>query len=189
VIDEPDFFEHPQVTTNDQAIRFVGDQGRAKGAAYFSRLEGQVYDDGIVYFTSTQGGGTEEAGVANPAGYGRGSGQVWGYDTRRNTLSVVYQSPDRQTLDFPDNVTTSPRGTLVLCEDNSDLNYLRGLSQDGRLSDIALNQLKSATGADRSGEEFAGSTFSTDGKTLFVNIQASSGLSFAIWGPWRAIGV
>jgi len=34
---------------------------------------------------------------------------------------------------------------------------------------------------------FAGSTFSPDGKTLFVNIQASKGISFAIWGPWAAL--
>ena len=34
-------------------------------------------------------------------------------------------------------------------------------------------------------EEFAGSTFTPDGKVLFVNIQASSGITFAIWGPWK----
>ena len=44
-------------TTNDTAITYVGNQGRAKGAAYFSRLEGQVFEHGVVYFTSTQGGG------------------------------------------------------------------------------------------------------------------------------------
>jgi hypothetical protein len=30
---------------------------------------------------------------------------------------------------------------------------------------------------------------SPDGHTLFVNIQASRGMSFAIWGPWARIGV
>jgi secreted PhoX family phosphatase len=38
-------------------------------------------------------------------------------------------------------------------------------------------------------DEFAGATFSPDGSTLFVNIQASRGMSFAIWGPWHEIGV
>ena len=28
-----------------------------------------------------------------------------------------------------------------------------------------------------------------DGHTLFVNIQASRGMTFAIWGPWQSIGV
>jgi secreted PhoX family phosphatase len=196
-IDEPDFeFDYvrgkPAPTTNDEAIRFVGDQGRAKGAAHFSRLEGQAYDNGIVYFTSTQGGGPKEDLDADhsDAGFGNGFGQVWGYDTRRQTLTCVYQSPDQEVLDFPDNVTTSPRGTIVLCEDSEGDNYLRGLSRRGKLWDIALNRLRSAAGdEDRFGDEFAGSTFSHDGHTLFVNIQAEMGMTFAIWGPWRRIGV
>jgi hypothetical protein len=48
---------------------------------------------------------------------------------------------------------------------------------------------KSSTGANRFNDEFAGATFSPDGHTLFVNIQAGRGLSFAIWGPWQSIGV
>ena len=50
-------------------------------------------------------------------------------------------------------------------------------------------RLRSAEGEPRFGEEFAGSTFSPDGHTLFVNIQAGAGLTFAIWGPWEEIGV
>jgi secreted PhoX family phosphatase len=41
----------------------------------------------------------------------------------------------------------------------------------------------------RFGEEFAGATFSPDGGTLFVNIQSSKGITFAIWGPWGRLGV
>jgi secreted PhoX family phosphatase len=176
-------------TTNDQALVYVGDQGRAQGAAYFSRLEGQVYDNNVVYFTSTQGGGAAETGPDSVNGYGNGFGQVWAYHTRARKLQLIYESPDRATLDFPDNVTTSKRGTLVLCEDNVDDNYLRGLSRGGQLWDIALNRLTSSTGAPRFNDEFAGSTFSPDGHTLFVNIQASRGMTFAIWGPWHRIGV
>ena len=47
-------------------------------------------------------------------GFGNGSGQVWAYRTDEQTLQLIYESPDRDTLDFPDNVTTSPRGTIVL---------------------------------------------------------------------------
>lgn len=193
-IEEPDFLfdyepgaEAP--TSNDAAIVFVGDQGRKHGAAYFSRLEGQVYDDGVVYFTSTQGGGKPEAGVHDSSGYGNGFGQVWGYDTRNQTLTCVYQSPEQQSLDFPDNVTASARGTLVLCEDSAGDNYLRGLSTNGKLWDIALNRIGYPSDESRYGDEFAGSTFSTDGHTLFVNIQSSKGMTFAIWGPWASIGV
>jgi len=171
-------------TTNDTALPYVGNQGRLLGAAHFSRNEGQVFHDGVVYFTSTQGGGAAETGSDSANGYGNGFGQVWAYNTRNHRLSCVYQSPERDVLDFPDNITTSNRGTLVVCEDHDQDNYIRGLTQEGKLWNIALNRM-----AGRTGDEFAGSTFSPDGGTLFVNIQASRGLTFAIWGPWESIGV
>ena len=180
-------------TANDDAISYVGNQGRALGAASFSRLEGSVYDDGVVYFCSTQGGGPAETSDGPIVdGYGNGSGQIWAYRTRRAGRSSSSTSRlGAATLDFPDNVTTSPRGTLILCEDNTNDNYLRGLSRGGQLFDIALNRMVSQIGATlpRFNDEFAGSTFSPDGETLFVNIQASRGISFAIWGPWEQIGV
>ena len=180
----------PPPTSNNDAIVYVGRQGFDQGAAYFSRLEGTVFDGGVVYFCSTQGGGPAEDSFGPIGdGYGNGFGQVWAYHARSQLLQLVYQSPGPDTLDFPDNVTTSARGTLVLCEDSSGDNYLRGLSRGGQLFDIALNRLRSASGAPRFGDEFAGSTFSPDGGTLFVNIQASAGLTFAIWGPWHRIGV
>jgi secreted PhoX family phosphatase len=171
-------------TSNNDAINFVGNQGRALGAAHFARAEGQVYDDGVVYFTATQGGGPAETGPDTVTGYGNGTGQVWAYEIRKQRLTCVFQSPDDDVLDFPDNITTSPRGTLVVCEDSAGDNFVRGLTQQGKLWNIALNRM-----AGRFGDEFAGSTFGPDGKTLFVNIQASNGLTFAIWGPWKSIGV
>jgi secreted PhoX family phosphatase len=181
----------PAPTTNDDALNHVGQQGRAQGAARFSRLEGSAYDRGSVYFCSTRGGGDPEPGPDTIDGYGNGKGQIWAYDIRAGVLRVVYQSPASETLDLPDNVTTSPRGTLVLCEDGPVDNYVRGLSRLGSLFDIALNRLlrNAEPHAPRFGEEFAGSTFDPDGRTLFVNIQASQGISFAIWGPWGRIGV
>jgi uncharacterized protein len=179
-------------TTNDQALTHVASQGWAQGAAYFSRLEGAVIDKDVVYFCSTQGGGpAEETRGPIPDGYGNGSGQIWAYDTRSERLQVVYQSPGPDVLDFPDNITTSARGTLVICEDNTADNYVRGLARDGQLFDIALNRLVSSRPGNptRFGDEFAGSTFSPDGRTLFVNIQAGAGMTFAIWGPWGRIGV
>jgi secreted PhoX family phosphatase len=179
-------------TTNDQALMYVGNQGRAKGAAYFSRLEGSAYDTGVIYFCSTQGGGPAESSLGPiPDGYGNGTGQIWAYHAQAEMLQLVYQSPGAETLDFPDNVTTSRRGTLILCEDNVNDNFLRGLTRGGQLFDVALNRLVSQLGTmpTRFNDEFAGSTFSPDGETLFVNIQASRGMSFAIWGPWQKIGV
>lgn len=178
-------------TSNNTALTHVSRQGWEQGAAYFSRLEGQHYEDGIVYFTSTQGGGPAEPSEAmgDRSGYGNGFGQVWAYDTEAEELRLVFESPGKLQLELPDNITTSPRGTLVVCEDGPVENYLRGLTTDGEIFDIALNRLRSSSGAERFGEEFAGSTFSPDGHTLFVNIQSEQGLTFAIWGPWESIGV
>ena len=99
----------------------------------------------------------------------------------------MYQSPGESTLDLPDNITASANGTLVLCEDGSGQNFLRGLTPEGDLFTFALN-IDPLQG----GQEFAGATFSPDFGTLYVNIQSGpssnpsrkGGYSIAIWGPW-----
>ena len=102
-------------TPNNEAITYVARQGWDQGAAFFSRLEGCVYDDGVVYFTSTQGGGPAEPGMSdNVQGWGNGNGQIWAYKIDEGILQLIYQSSGPDVLDFPDNVTTSPRGTLIL---------------------------------------------------------------------------
>ncbi|MEJ7702979.1 MAG: alkaline phosphatase PhoX [Geodermatophilaceae bacterium] len=178
--------------TNDEAIHAVAEQGWVQGAAYFSRLEGATYDRDIVYFTSTQGGGPRapwERGRSRRAitGFGSGFGQIWAYHTVSQELELVYVSPGPDVLDFPDNITTTRGGALVICEDGTNGNYVRGLTPNGVLFDIAQNLIPKGT--DIGGDEFAGSTFSPDGRTLFVNIQASSGLSIAIFGDWAGMGL
>lgn len=51
-------------------------------------------------------------------------------------------------------------------------------SPSGRIADFAKNITPKFITT-----EFAGTTFSNDGKTLFVNLQAV-GATFAIWGDW-----
>jgi uncharacterized protein len=183
----------PAPTTNNDAINFVGNQGREQGAAWFSRIEGCVYDNGVIYFCCTQGGGPAEASFGPIAdGFGNGFGQIWAYRINADVLQLIYESPGNAALDLPDNVAIrSGRGTLVVCEDGPVDNYLRGLNRGGRIFDIALNRLtrNAPPNAPRFGEEFAGATFSPDGETLFVNIQAAQGITFAIWGKWARLGV
>jgi secreted PhoX family phosphatase len=93
---------------------------------------------------------------------------------------LLFESPGKEVLELPDNAEVSPQGSVLLNEDGPVENFLRGLTPQGELFDFAMNAI-----AGRMQEEFAGSTFSPDGQTLFVNIQASSALSFAIWGPWE----
>jgi uncharacterized protein len=182
----------PAPTTNNDALQHVGNQGRAQGAAHFSRLEGAVFTRHKIYFTSTQGGGPAETGPQLILGYGRGAGHVWSYNPRTQVLTCHYQSPGPATLELPDNITArNDRGTIVLCEDGPADNYIRGLTRYATQFDIALNRLLSNNPpfAPRFGEEFAGATFSPNGETLFVNIQASRAITFAIWGPWGRLGV
>ena len=185
----------PAPTTNNDALVYVGNQGRAQGAAHFSRLEGASFTKGEIYFTSTQGGGAAETGPDTVGGYGNGPGQVWSYDPKRQRLTCRYQSTSTTKLELPDNITSrNDRGSILICEDGPVENYIRRLSRDGELLDVALNQLRAnvppaATATPRFAEEFAGATFSPDGETLFVNIQASKGITFAIWGPWGRLGI
>ncbi len=144
-------------------------QGWDEGAARFSRVEGCFYAEGAIYFTSTDGGNAR-------------LGQLWEYrpgSADDGELRLVFESPDSDVLKQPDNVCVSPRGGIVLCEDGFAPNHLRGLTPEGRIFDLARNMA-----ADGSGE-FAGATFSPDGRTLFVNLQRDPGATFAIWGPWE----
>ncbi|MBV9789815.1 MAG: DUF839 domain-containing protein [Chloroflexi bacterium] len=147
----------------------VYEQGLAQGAATFGRLEGCWYGNGSIFVNSTNGGD-------------QGLGQVWEYRPRGNSggqLILLFESPSADVLDAPDNLCVSPRGGLVLCEDGASEQFLRGLTPDGRIFDLAQNLVPDSSWAG----EFAGATFSPDGQTLFVNVQ-TPGLTLAIWGPW-----
>ena len=128
-IDDPDPV-FPQGIENDPAARLVYLEGEAKGAAKFSRLEGIDYFNRQIFFVSTQGGGPPFVGRPPTGGFGDGWGQVWVYDIRTEKLMLLFESPSQAVLDMPDNITLSPRHkTVLLCEDSSGANYLRGLTQ------------------------------------------------------------
>ena len=154
----------------------VSSQGRRAGGATFARLEGAWHADGRVYFTSTTGGNAT-------------TGQVWELTPAADELRLVYESPGPHELDMPDNLTVSPRGGLVLCEDGTRNPCMHVLTRDGRIAPFARNAVvlrgepRGLRGDFRSGE-FAGATFSPDGRWLFVNIQAP-GITLAITGPWE----
>lgn len=160
--------------TNDEAIRTVSLQGFAQNAAKFARPEGLWYHGGALYFSCTRGGASvlDESPSTE---YGDGRGQIWRLDPHRNRLTLVFQSTDPSVLDLPDNLTVTRRGTVVICEDGGDGNFVRLLNRRGELVDFAQNRTASPN------DEFAGATVSPDGRTLFVNIQAAEGRTFAIW--------
>jgi uncharacterized protein len=178
-------------------------QGYSQGGAKFNRLEGCWWDGRrSIYFASTSGGDVKNGDV-NADGYAEGYGQIWRYRSSvgGGDLTLIYESDGAEALDSPDNLCVTPRGGLILCEDDAssdsdlsmqapgieDVNRLVGFSRDGGVFEFAVNRLNDS--------ELAGATFSPDGQTLFVNIFGDSagtvspytgneGMTIAISGPW-----
>jgi secreted PhoX family phosphatase len=78
---------------------------------------------------------------------------------------------------------------LVVCEDGGGTEFLHGLTVDGEIfkfcqNNVVLNGDRNGILGDFRSSEFAGATFSPDGRWLFVNIQ-SPGITLAITGPRR----
>jgi secreted PhoX family phosphatase len=169
-------------------------QGEAQGAARFSRGEGCWYQDGVVYFTDTN---------ARPVG----KGVVWAYrplpgGTDGGELVALFVSPSAGAADNPDNITVSPRGGLLVCEDGGGEvgpagrefgTRLLAITPNGEALAFAENNLILESPmpdrpfiepGDYRGREFAGACFDPTGRYLFVNIQ-TPGLTIAITGPWR----
>lgn len=168
--------ERGRVDDSDKAGIGVVSQGLSAGGARFTRLEGCAYADGQIYFTSTDGGAAA-------------GGQLYRYDPRAEELELLLEidAAQRGEFDYPDNITPSPAGGLVICEDSK----LRGpghgqqliwRSADGRLLPIARNQTE-VDGVDYSGAEWAGCCFSPDGRWLLANVY-TPGFTVAITGPW-----
>jgi uncharacterized protein len=155
----------------------VFSQGYQLGGASFVRGEGMWYGNGRIYFISTSGGNA-------------GKGQVWELHPRRDRLKLIYESPAGDVLDSPDNITVSPRGGLLLCEDGrADPQRMKGLTTDGEIFDFAHNNVvldgqRNGISGSFTDNEWAGASFTPSGDWLIASIQ-TPGITFAITGPWR----
>ncbi|WP_026224955.1 PhoX family protein [Methyloversatilis thermotolerans] len=172
------------VENNTNFYGGVRAQGFAQGATSIRRGEGCWYGNGQIFLCSTNGGAASR-------------GQIFAFDPRTQTLTLVYESPNGSTLYQPDNIAWSPRGSLILCEDSDDrteVEYLRGLTLDGTIFPFAASNVDfRSTGigsysrngvtynSDYRMKEFTGATFHNE--WLFCNIQ-TPGITFAITGPW-----
>jgi len=156
--------EDPDSPKDDMRIR-----GHQAGAARFARGEGIFYSDGALYMCATDGGPTRQ-------------GQIYRIlPGEPDRLELFLQPGESDLLNNGDNLTAAPWGDLIICEDlinehKGNTPHLRGITSEGKIYTLARNALNNS--------EFAGSTFSPDGSTLFVNIQ-NPGLTLAITGPWK----
>ncbi len=138
------------------------DDALAKGCVRFNRLEGCHFAGGAFWFSDTAGG--EER-----------LGQIFRYLPATETLELFFEGTEVEGMESPDNVVVTPFGDLWFCEDGDGENRVMGITPTGRVYEFASNRLNDS--------EFAGPTFSPDGRTFFLNIQ-NPGHTFAIWGPF-----
>jgi hypothetical protein len=171
-------------------------QAWAQGGLLLSRGEGICYHGGRFYMVDTEGG-RDAAGRP-----GRGDGAIWEYDPEAETLRAIFVAGSQQVGDNIDNITASPRGGLLLCENGDAIvdeygqgTRLIGITADGDSYAFAKNNidltLEDTVAAGKRIEpdwfraaEWAGACFDPTGEVLFVNIQVP-GITFAIWGPWE----
>ena len=147
-------------------------RGHKQGAARFARGEGMWFGNNEFYFACTNGGLYEYGQIFRyiPSEF---EGQD-GEQESPASLEIFVVSHSTDLVQSCDNLTISQHGDLVVCEDRATPRIV-GVTPKGEIYHIAEN-----VGYE---SEFAGATFSPDGKTLFVNIQGP-GLTLAIEGPW-----
>jgi secreted PhoX family phosphatase len=159
-------------------------RGNAKGAVRFARGEGMhlaIARSGAseIYFTCTSGGPGKLGQVMR---YIPGAREGQGDEASApGRLELFVESADPRVFEYGDNLTVTPLGHLVVCEDKTGnkVNYLRGIAPSGRI--YAIGRLTMDT-------ELAGACFSPDGQVLFVNAY-HPGITFAIRGPWAQVRV
>jgi secreted PhoX family phosphatase len=166
-VDVPD----RDATTTSVRKQFADDQ-----ITRSRKLEGAWWGEGGAYFVASFA--RESDGSAREH-----DGQVWFYDPASESITLktifgVNPDPDSDgtNYDGPDNITVSPYGGVILAEDGEGIQHLVGVTDQGKAYALARNDLN--------GSEFAGPTFSADGRILYAGIQ-SPGHIFAITGPWR----
>ncbi|MFI6207750.1 alkaline phosphatase PhoX [Streptomyces sp. NPDC051041] len=154
-----------------------------RGITHAQKLEGCYWGGRSVYFVSSFARSAEGSQADH-------HGQVWRYDPdrRRLTLVVVF-GPDtdvRLPGEAPDNICLAAGGGLMVCEDGAGAQHVFGVTRHGEVYAMARNRQAIAAGgaADPEWGEFAGVTFSPDGRTMYLNCYAP-GTTFAVTGPWR----
>ncbi|XOV91489.1 MAG: alkaline phosphatase PhoX [Bacteroidota bacterium] len=150
-------------------------KGYDAGAIRFARGEGMWNGKGEFYFACTNGGQKKNGQIFR---YIPSSEEGTATESKNPAkLELFVESQDAQMLEHADNLTYSPWGDLIVCEDKREPKLV-GVTPKGELYHFAENVgFKS---------EFAGACFSPSGETLFVNIQGP-GLTLAIQGPWKSL--
>ncbi|MER5215245.1 PhoX family protein [Streptomyces sp. NPDC002838] len=152
-----------------------------KGITHAQKLEGCYWGGTCVYFVSSFARSAEGSAADH-------YGQIWRYDpaARRLTLVIVF-GPDTDVQlpgESPDNICLAPSGGLMVCEDGNGAQHVYGVTRRGEVYAVARGRQNIGTPDEPEWGEFAGVTFSPDGRTMYVNCY-TPGTTFAVTGPWR----
>ncbi len=158
------------VDPEGDTLRF---EAQDKGAAVWYRGEGAWYHQGKHYWVCSNAGDAAE-------------GQVWAYEPRTETVTLVVESTSENLLDGPDNIVVARDGTIYLCEDGSrgepgapnESQRIVGVDASGGLFEFSRNIIPVGTSGNNA--EFAGACFSQNGKFMYVNSQGG-GITHCIW--------
>ena len=165
---------HPDSPADD-----LRSQGYQAGAALFARGEGIHWGEREMYFCCTSGGHKQLGQIMR---YQPSVFEGKGLEQRQpGRLQLFLESADESLYNFGDNLTVTPQGHLLVCEDQYTEvvnNHLRGVTPRGKVYNFA--RLHAQT-------ELAGACFSPDGETLFVNVYSPT-KTLAIIGPWHKFG-
>jgi secreted PhoX family phosphatase len=151
------------------------------GITHAQKLEGCYWGGRSVYFVSSFARSAEGSAADH-------HGQIWRYDPERRRLTlVIVFGPDtdvRLPGEAPDNICLAPSGGLMVCEDGNGAQHVFGVTRHGEVYAMARNRHNIGTLEKPEWGEFAGVTFSPDGRTMYVNCY-DPGTTFAVTGPWR----
>ena len=185
----------PEVTAVIAPVSGPFRQAWSQGALQVGRGEGICHHAGKIYVVDAA------AGVDMLGRRGHGEGAVWEYDPRAASLRAIFVAGSQAVGDNIDNITASPRGGILICEDGDSIvdvygpgMRLLGLTPEGDSYTFMKNHVlltqeqiaaagKHIAPGDYRGEELAGVCFDPAGEVMFVNIQRP-GITLAIWGPW-----
>jgi len=149
------------IESKDDRMRI---RGHEAGATLFARAEGMWTGDDGIYIACTNGGPKK-------------LGQIFRLRPSDGTLELFVEATEPSVLEMCDNLTISPWGDLVVCEDGKGEQFLRGITSDGEIYKLGRNA--------KNNSELCGAVFAPNHPTLFVNVQRDPGMTLAITGPWK----
>jgi uncharacterized protein len=167
-----DFFTEGQtfgVVWKDVGAADPPGDAEAAGCVRFNRLEGCHFAGGAYWFDDTVGGGTAAGRLGQMFRLVPAAEDVPGADT----LELFLESTGANEMESPDNVFVTPWGDVWFAEDGVADNRVMGITPGGETYEFARTI----------GSEFAGPTFSPDGRTFFLNAQDHQA-TYAVWGPF-----